>query len=199
SALVSLVAILAFGSAYGILGVFIAVPLAAVVQVVLDHFVLDTVPEVPAAEAPPLATLRSHAPPLRHRIRLRLPGRDLRLGLDPAAREEVVDAVDQQLEEAVERIAGLIHQAQSAGRATDSEERSGILAALQGALQRLESAVARVDAVPGAKGDDAGEALPLDELERATTQAEKAIAGAEAAVSPTADAPPRTVRRLDRA
>src|SRR5262249_51751631 len=37
SSLVSLVAILAFGSTYGVLGVFVAVPLAAVVQVVLDR------------------------------------------------------------------------------------------------------------------------------------------------------------------
>jgi predicted PurR-regulated permease PerM len=200
SALVSLVAILAFGSVYGILGVFIAVPLAAVVQVVLDHFVLDTVPEVPAAEVAPLATLRSRALSLRQRVRLRLRDRDVRMGIDPETPEHVVDAVDQQLEEAVERVASLIHQAQDAGRATDSEERSRIVAAMQGALQRLESAVARVDAVAGAKGDVEGEALPVDELARASAQAEKAIAGAEAAVSPTADAPPpRTVRRLDRA
>src|SRR5262249_36440640 len=193
-------AILALGSTYGILGVFIAVPLAAVVQVVLDHFVLDTVPEVPATEAPALATLRSRALSLRQRVRLRLRGRNVRMGIDPETPEDVVDAVDQQLEEAVERIASLIHQAQSAGRATDSEERSGILAALQGALQRHESAVARVDALPEANGTVEGEELPLDELDRATTQAEKAIAGAEAAVSPTADAPPPpTVRRLDRA
>jgi acyl-CoA reductase-like NAD-dependent aldehyde dehydrogenase len=121
------------------------------------------------------------------------------MGIDPETPEHVVDAVDQQLEEAVERIAGLIHQAQSAGRATDSEERSGILAALQGALQRLESAVARIDAVAGTTGEVEGEALPVDEVTRAATQAEKAVAGAEDAVGPIADAPPpTTVRRLDR-
>jgi predicted PurR-regulated permease PerM len=199
SALVSLVAILAFGSTYGILGVFIAVPLAAVVQVVLDRFVLDTVPELPAADPAALTSLRTRALTLRQRVRLRLRGRTVRMGIDPETPEHVVDAVDQQLEEAVERIASLIHDAQGAGRATDSEERSGILAALQAALQRLESAVARVDAVPGANGDVEGEALPLDELARVTTQAEKAIAGAEAAVGPIEDAPPPAARRLDRA
>ena len=200
SALVSLVAILAFGSTYGVLGVFIAVPLAAVVQVVLDRFVLDTPPEVPTAEAPALASLRSRALSLRQRVRLRLRGRTVRMGIDPETPEHLVDAVDQQLEEAVERIASLIHKAQGAARSTDSEERSGILAALQGALQRLESAVARIDAIAGASGDVEGDAVPVDELARATTQAEKAIAGAEAAVSPVTDAPqPATVHRLDRA
>src|SRR5262249_15492458 len=103
SALVSLVAILALGSTYGILGGFmgfsIAVPPAAVVQVVLDHFVLDTVPHVPSAEAPPLATLRSRALSLRQRVRLRLRSRNVRMGIDPETPEHVVDAVDQQLED----------------------------------------------------------------------------------------------------
>jgi len=201
SALVSLVAILAFGSTYGILGVFIAVPLAAVVQVVLDRFVLDAGPES-GADPAALDRLRSRALGLRQRMRLRLRGRSVRMGIDPETPEHVVDAVDQQLEEAVERIAGMIRVAQRAGRATDGAERARMLAAMQGALQRLENAVARVDAVAGGQGDDEPGSLPPDELARATAQAEQAIEGVAAVVAPNENAenaPPFPARRLDRA
>jgi predicted PurR-regulated permease PerM len=199
SALVSLVAILAFGSTYGILGVFIAVPLAAVVQVVLDHFVLDAAPESSASDPEALAGLRSRALTLRQRVRLRLRGRTVRMGIDPETPEHVVDAVDQQMEEAVERIATMIRAAQRAGGATDAEERSRMLAALQAALRRIERAVARVDAVEDAGADRETEPLPLDELASATAQAEKAAEGAEAAVGPIEETPPPPTRRLDRA
>jgi hypothetical protein len=198
SALVSLVAILAFGSTYGILGVFIAVPLAAVVQVVLDRFVLDAAPESSASDPEALAGLRSRVLTLRQRVRLRLRGRTVRMGIDPDTPEHVVDAVDQQMEEAVERIATMIRTAQHAGGATDTEERSRMLAALQAALRRIERAVARVDAVEGAGVDRETEPLPLDELESATAQAEKAAEGAEAVVG-TIEETPSPARRLDRA
>lgn len=72
-----------------------------------------------------------------------------------------------------------------------------MLAAFQGAMQRLENAVARVDAV---EGDDDADALPLDELERATAQAEQAVEGVEAVVGTSEEPPPPApVRRLDRA
>jgi hypothetical protein len=199
SALVSLVAILAFGSTYGILGVFIAVPLAAVIQVVLDHFVLDAASESSASDPEALAGLRSRALTLRQRVRLRFRGRTVRMGLDPETPEHVVDAVDQQMEEAVERIATMIRAAQRAGGATDAEERSRMLATLQAALRRIERAVARVDAVEDAGADRETEQLPLDELASATAQAEKAAEGAEAAIGPIEETPPATVRRLDRA
>ena len=197
SALVSLIAILAFGSTYGILGVFIAVPLAAVVQVLLDRFVLDVAPEAQATDPAALAGLRTRAVSLRRRMRLRLRGRTVRMGIDPDTPDHVVDAVDQQLEEAVERIATMIRLAQRAGRATDDAERSRMLAAFQSAMQRLESAVARVDAV---EDDDDADALPLDELERATAQAERAVEGVEAVVGTSEEPPPPApARRLDRA
>jgi predicted PurR-regulated permease PerM len=199
SPLVSLVAILAFGSTYGILGVFIAVPLAAVVQVVLDRFVLDAAPESSASDPEALAGLRSRALTLRQRVRLRLRGRTVRMGIDPETPEHVVDAVDQQMEEAVERIATMIRAAQRAGGATDADERSRMLAALQAALRRIERAVARVDAVEGAGADRETEPLHLDELASATAQAEKAAAGAEAAVGTIEETPPPPVSRLDRA
>ena len=197
SALVSLVSILAFGSIYGILGVFLAVPLAAALQVILDRFVLDAETEVPEAEVPALAGLRKRARVLRQRLRTRLRARTGRMGIDPETPEHVVDAVDQHIEEALDRITAAIRVAQRAGRATDTAERTQILGTLQSAVQRLEGAVARVDAIDTtpANGETA-EPLPLDELTRATAQAETAIAGVEAALGPAKEPPER---RRDRA
>jgi len=191
SALVSLVAILAFGSIYGILGVFLAVPLAAALQVILDRFVLDAGPEPAEVDAPALAGLRRRARGLRQRVRLRLRERTVRMGIDPETPEHVVDAVDQHLEEALDRIAAAIRIAQRAGRATDATERSQMLGTLQGAVQRLEGAVARVDAIAAATDPDAGDKLPVDELARATAQAEKAVAGVEEALGPVEQPPAR--------
>ena len=197
SALVSLVSILAFGSIYGILGVLLAVPLAAALQVILDRFVLDAEPEAPETEVPALAGLRRRARAMRQRLRTRLRARTGRMGIDPETPEHVVDAVDQHLEEALDRITAAIRVAQRAGRATDTAERTQILGTLQSAVQRLEGAVARVDAIPTAPADgETTEPLPLDELTRATAQAEKAIAGVEAALGPIEQPP---ARRRDRA
>src|SRR5262245_34045985 len=178
SALVSLVAILAFGSVYGVLGVFLAVPIAAVVDVLLDRFVLDVELVPPASEPAALSGLRGRARALRQRVRVRLRQRSERMGIDPDTPAHVVDAVDQQLEEAAERITNMIREAQRDGHATDAAERAHMLEGLQGAMQRLEQAVARVDAL--ATEPEAPDELPLDELARATTQAAKAVEGAEA-------------------
>jgi predicted PurR-regulated permease PerM len=182
SPLVSLVAILAFGSVYGILGVFLAVPLAAVLQVLLDRFVLDAEPDVQGAEVPALAGLRTRAHALRQRVRMRLRERTVRMGIDPETPEHVVDAVDQHLEEALDRIAAAIRLAQRAGGAADPTERTRMLGTLQSAVQRLENAVARVDAIATTPDLDTADALPADELARATAQAETAVAGVEAVV-----------------
>jgi hypothetical protein len=197
SALVSLVAILAFGSVYGILGVFLAVPLAAALQVILDRFVLDGEPDLQDVDVSALAGLRRRARALRQRVRMRLRERTVRMGIDPDTPEHVVDAVDQHLEEALDRIAAAIRVAQRAGRATDAAERAQMLGTLQGAVQRLEGAVARIDAISTTPTDrETAEALPLEELARATAQAEKAIAGVEAALGPGEEPPER---RRDRA
>jgi predicted PurR-regulated permease PerM len=191
SALVSLVAILAFGSVYGILGVLLAVPIAAVVDVLLDRFVLD-VDATPASEPAALMGLRRRARALRQRVRGRLRQRSERMGIDPDTPAHVVDAVDHQLEEAVERIASMIRDAQRDGRATDAAERTRMLVGLQRARQRLEQTVSRVDALETAP--DAAEDLPVDELEHATTQAAKAVEGAEAVIA-TLEEPPPAPRR----
>jgi len=192
SALVSLVAILAFGSVYGVLGVFLAVPIAAVVDVLLDRFVLDVELATPATEPTALSGLRTRARALRQRVRVRLRQRPERMGIDPDTPAHVVDAVDHQLEEAVERIASMIRDAQRDGRATDAAERTRMLEGLQRALQRLEQTVSRVDALETAP--DTVDELPADELAHATTQAAKAVEGAEAVIA-TLDEPLPASRR----
>ena len=188
SPLVSLVAIVAFGSVYGILGVFLAVPFAAVLQVLLDRFVLDVAPEPQMADPAAAAGLRSRVRALRQRVRYRLRGRGVRMGIDPETPEHVMDDVDQQLEEAVERIDAMIRLAQQLGRASNASERRQMLATIQAAVRDLERAVSRVDAV--APGDDAavGPGRP-ETLSRVTEEAKEAIEGAEVAIQSTGDAP----------
>jgi predicted PurR-regulated permease PerM len=179
SELVSLIAILAFGSAYGILGVFLAIPTAAVIHVLLDRFVLAAEPVLPAGEQPPLVGLRARAGALRARVRGRLRERSVRMGIDPATPEHVVDAADQKLEQAVERITTMIRAAQRSDHTTGGDERRRLLDALQGALHRLERAVAQVDAAAVAP-DGTRTDPPLADLTRATSQAAQAVEGAEA-------------------
>jgi hypothetical protein len=202
SSLVSLVAILAFGTTYGVLGVFVAVPLAAVVQVVLDRLLLEPATQPEPSGAPGLSKLRTRARALKQRMRVRLRERPGRMGIDPDTPEHVVDAADQQLAQAVERISAVMRTVQRAGGTTEAAERSRMVTALQTALQGLESAVARVDAMEPASGPEAAaeETPPLDdELARATAQAEQAVTRAEAVVGPVSDVTPPPVRRLDRA
>ena len=70
SALVALVAVLAFGTLYGVLGIFIAIPLAAVLQVLLDRMVINVepVPEAYGVTADPLAGLRFRIQGLRQQM-----------------------------------------------------------------------------------------------------------------------------------
>ena len=79
----------------------------------------------------------------------------------------------------------------------DAAERTQMLGTLQSAVQRLEGAVARVDAISTTPADgETAKPLPLDELARATAQAEKAIAGVEEALGPGEEP---LERRRDRA
>jgi hypothetical protein len=124
SALVGLVAVLAFGTLYGVLGVFMAIPLAAVIQVLLDRIVINVEPtEVPSGPGSSLwADLGARARGLRQQVRARLRARDTRMGIDPESADHVVDARDQQIEGAVERVEKMITVAQDSG--ASSHERS---------------------------------------------------------------------------
>ena len=57
----------------------------------------------PVVGTEPLAALRGRVRTVQQRVRARLRARDSRMGIDPDSSDHVVDAVDQQIETAVER------------------------------------------------------------------------------------------------
>lgn len=146
SALVGMFAVLALGTLYGILGVFIAIPLTVVVQVLLDRMVInpEPVPKDTTVATSPLTTLRARVHELRQQMRLRLRGRDTRMGIDPQIPDHVVDATDQQIEQAVERIETMIATAQEDAEPSGPPEEVP-LAQLNHTTQQMEEAVERVE------------------------------------------------------
>jgi predicted PurR-regulated permease PerM len=196
SALVGIFAILAFGTLYGVLGVFIAIPVMAVGQVLLDRFLLDATPqpETPALQAEPLAVLRNRVKTLQQRGRARLRGRDTRMGIDPDSADHVIDAVDQQIEAAIERVERLIALAEQPASPLPTAERATVIEALAAATTAIEQAFERVDglltaAEKPAAAKDAAAALPVEELEAATQHAVEAADRAETVLSGTVLAP----------
>jgi len=190
SALVGLFAVLAFGTVYGILGVFVAIPLTAVIQVLVDRMVINVEPTPEAGARAPsrLAGIRARLLALRQQVRRRLRERDTRMGIDPDAPDHVVDAVDQQLEEAVERVTTSITAAEEASGPIASED--PIVEKLHEATRHIEQAVERVDDVTTApeEGPEPGAPtveLAVDELTRATQQVEQAVDRVETVIAAT--------------
>jgi AI-2E family transporter len=137
SALVGLLAVLAFGTLYGIVGVLIAIPMTAVIQVLLDTLVVNAEPVAASDDlfGTPWVDLRARVRALRQQARVRLRGRTSRMGIDPATADHVVDAADQQIEVAVARVESpLAPEAQVA-----------IVENLQDATEEIEQAVERAD------------------------------------------------------
>ena len=159
SSLVGLVAVLAFGTLYGVLGVFIAIPLAAVIQVLLDRLLINVEPVAEVATGPgasPWKELGVRVRDLRQQVRTRLRTRDTRMGIDPASADHVVDAQDQQIEGAVERVEKMISVAEDSGAAMAPEEHAALVERIQDAAQDIAGA-----------GGDAGESsvIPTREPE----------------------------------
>ncbi|HXC50947.1 MAG TPA: AI-2E family transporter [Candidatus Limnocylindrales bacterium] len=138
SALVSLVAILSFGTLYGIAGVFVAIPMAAVIQALLDTLFVNADVQPTGAIDDPTDDLRVHVRSIGQQARSRLRGRTSRMGIDPASADHVVDAVDQQIEAAVKRVETLIAADDAPGAP---------------ATQRLEEAVQEVETLNVAAHD----------------------------------------------
>jgi predicted PurR-regulated permease PerM len=179
SALVGMVAVLAFGTLYGVLGVFIAIPMAAVVQVIVDRMLINAEPSR-SGEARPLASLRLHVRALGHQARVRLRARHSRMGIDPGTADHVVDAVDQQIEEAAERVERMISVAQDVSGPLTPNERETVVEGLHEATEDIEQAAEQVDTIVGAAqggGDASGPTveLPVEELSQATQHVEEAV------------------------
>ncbi len=173
SALVGILAVLAFGTLYGLLGVFIAIPMTAVIQVLLESMAVDAAP--PAAENAaqnPWAGLRARIRALRQQGRIRLRARESRMGIDPTTADHVADAVDQQIEEAGGQIERIILAAEETSEPLAAKERAKIVGKLEGATEDVEQAVDRVETVIAANADSQA---PLDDLERATQHFEDAV------------------------
>ncbi len=184
SPLVGLFSILAFGTLFGILGAFIAIPLAAVIQVLLDSLLVnpEPVPEATTAARAPLTALRTRVQALRQQMRQRLRVRDSRMGIDPQTPEHVADAVDQQIERAVEHLETAITTAQEDTKAVNPDVKKAVVAELQQATQEIEHVVKRADTIPPVSQPDtlaskslAGEQSVLKDLPQATQRAEEAV------------------------
>ena len=194
SALVGLLAVLAFGTLYGILGVLIAIPMIAVIQVLLDTLVVNAEP-VPARVGfvnSPWEDLRARVLALRQQARVRLRARTSRMGIDPATADHVVDAVDQQIEVAVARVEKLISVAEETSEPLGTGAQAAIVAKLQIATEQIEQAVERVDAIAAPAEYATGTsrpagALPQAEPSQATAQGEAAAEQGAITIAPTAE------------
>jgi predicted PurR-regulated permease PerM len=183
SALAGLFAVLVFGTLYGFLGVFVAIPLIVVVHVLLDHIIInpEPVPEPPTFTARPLAVLLTRLQALRQRLRLRSRERESRLGGNPQTSEHRADSFDQRIEQAVERVETIITTTQEDATAMTPEERAAIITEVQQATQTIEQAVEQSDpAMPTAQSEDkrqepATEAPRVEELHQATQLVEQAV------------------------
>jgi predicted PurR-regulated permease PerM len=186
SALVGLLAILAFGALYGIVGVFIAIPVAAVIQVILDHFLVNVEP-APQPLAPStdrLAEVRARVLVLKRQMRSRLRERESRMGIDPDTFDHVMDAVDQEIEQALERIEAMM--------AASPQASDGTVGGFHEAAQHVERAMDRVDTIVATvqEGGETGEPtaeLPVSELDQVTRQVGAAVEHVESGVGLTMD------------
>jgi len=98
------------------------------------------VPVTTTAARAPLAALRARVQELRQHLRQRLRARDSRMGIDPQTPEHVADAADQQIEQAVERVATAITTAQDETDAVNPGTKEAVVAELQQATQAVEQA-----------------------------------------------------------
>ncbi len=186
SALVNILAVLSFGSLYGFAGVFIAIPMAATIQVLLESFVIEPpVEENHRRAEDPLATLRGRLAVLRQRLRDRLRSRESRMGIDPAEAEHVIDAVDQRIEQGVSRIEESIAEAEAASEGMPAQARAALRERLEAATAKIEQTIDLVDPIVAAANeapepDARWSAASLDELSRAAGQVGEIVERIEA-------------------
>ena len=153
SALVGLFAVLAFGTLYGLVGVLIAIPIAAVLQVLIDTLVVNAEPAPVAESGAKGPDLLGRLDSLRQQARRRLRARTSRLGIDPGTADHVVDAVDQQIEGAANRVEQLLAMVAASAVPADANALLAIMDRLQEATEHIQRSVERVDAI--ANGEEA--------------------------------------------
>lgn len=194
SALVGLVAVLAFGTLYGILGVFIAIPITAVIQVIVDRMVINRDTAAPVNPDSQLEALLARVRNVRQQLRVRLRARETRMGIDPDTADHIVDAADQQIEEAVEHIGKVITATQEQMALLPMDARAPIVEELDEATQHLEQAVEQIGKADESDGANGSAAEPsLDILREAAESIEGTMGRVQAVVAlgqePSAPAP----------
>ena len=166
SALIGILAVLAFGTVYGVFGIVVAIPMTAVIQVLFESLVVNAEPELEShgLVGSPWAGVRTHVRALRQQARGRLRARTSRMGIDPGTTDHVVDAADQQIEEAVARVESIISVAEKTSEPMAAEDRAAIDEKLRGATEEVEQAVERVDTLVAAAEDSVETSPPAAEL-----------------------------------
>lgn len=195
STLMALFAILAFGTLYGVLGVFIAIPLTVVIQVLLDRMMIapEPSPEATAWAPDPFVRLRAQAQDLRQQVRSRLRGRDSRMGIDPHSIDHLVDAFDQQIERAAERIETAIGAVPDNVDVLSPELQRTIIEKFQRATRELEQVLERVDTATATPpdgeepGNPTSEPADLTELDQAAQRVEQAVQSVERTIAKVQD------------
>ncbi|RPJ40492.1 MAG: AI-2E family transporter, partial [Chloroflexi bacterium] len=96
----SLLAFVAFGSIFGFAGAILAVPLAAVIQLILNHFVFEANPidQVPLTGRSGLSTLRYEAQDLVQDIRKQIRGKEAEVTAREDRIEDAMEAIAQDLD-----------------------------------------------------------------------------------------------------
>ena len=179
SGLVSLVAMVAFGTLYGIPGVLLAIPLTAAIQVVIDRISLEPTPAPSsvAATGQPLASLRARLSAVRAHARRRLREREARFEMTPGTAVGVADAVDNQVEEAADRVADVMQRVEEGEHELPPEDRSKVLEGLGRAVSQMEKAIERAAALVD---DSSATTVPSPgEISHTTAPLERAAAQVE--------------------
>jgi len=183
SPLVGLFAILAFGTLYGVLGAFVAIPLTVVIQVLLERMVInpEPIPDAPTFAPQPLAALHTRIQTLQQQVRTRLRERETRLVSGPPTLDHVADTIDQRIEQAVDHVETIITAAQEEARSIKPETKETIVEELELATQQIEKAVQQVETImPSSESDEQSSSPPLEpsvleEVTQVAQQVEEAV------------------------
>lgn len=195
SSLLGLIAILAFGTLYGVLGAFVAIPLTVVVQILLTHILInpDPVTETVDPAAQPAEALRTQLQDIRHRLHTRLQERDSRMQIQSTETtvDQVADTIEQRLEQALEQVETLLATIDQERTTIPGEEPQRVVAALQHTAGKIERTLQEVDATMPVsdKADDRQDAAVqpsvLAELDNAVAHVEQRVQHAGTIVAET--------------
>lgn len=196
SSLLSLFAVLAFGTLYGVLGAFVAIPLTVIVQILLTHIFIN--PDPVAETADPTAqqsteALRTQLQELRYRLHVRLQERDSRLQIHSleTTTDQVADTLEQRLEHAVEQVETMLATLDRDSTGLPRREQQRAVAALQTAARKIEQTLQEVDeTIPVTDKIDQAHPVKVQpavraELDTAVTRVEQRVQQAGTVVADT--------------